>query len=137
MRDVRMTDCENGRAHGESVRNFAALSKALALILVWVMGMASTVYLLGQGLLLSVFSIGFINYSEPHFAWWKVADVALDTLPLLCFAAIGFVGLKFWPHERRRLWGLSAMLIQTAMAIVTYARPEGLLAFKSWLSRLS
>lgn len=55
--------------------------------------------------------------------------VALSAAPLCCFAAIGFVGLRFWPFERFRLLGLSAIVVQTAAAIFFYTSPEGLLLF--------
>jgi hypothetical protein len=106
--------------------------KTLLAGLVRVVGLLATLYLVGISSLLALYSIGFINYSTPDFAWWKVADVAKDSLPLLAFAAIGIAGLKLWPRGRYRLWGLSAILFQTAMAIYLLASPEGLLALTDW-----
>jgi hypothetical protein len=74
-----------------------------------------------------IYALFFKSYATPGFDWWKVANVALTTVPLCGFAAIGFMGLRFWPRGRFRLVGLAAILFQTAMAMLAYASPFGFL----------
>lgn len=91
--------------------------------LVWFVGLLSTGYLVYLGLLLAFYSIAFMNYSTPDFDRDKAQYVAMCSMPLVLFAAIGFAGLRFWPHGRFRRWGLGAIACQTAMAVVTLANP--------------
>ena len=129
-----MPDPENGIGSSEGHGCVGAFGMAPMTRFIWFVGMLATIYLVGSAMLLSLISIAFMDYSTPDFEWSKVADVGLSSMPLVCFAALGFAGLKFWPQGRYRLWGLSAILFQTAMAVYAYASPDGVLIFTDWLS---
>jgi hypothetical protein len=128
-----MTDLENGRAHGEWTGPPVAFSMSLVTRLVclavWLLGMASTLYLVIQAFLILFFVVGFINHATPDLTGEKLADVMLSAVPLCCFAAIGIVGLRSWPWGRFRLWGQYASVIQTAAAVFLYTSPEGIEIF--------
>ena len=128
-----MTDFANGRGFGKGDGSGEPLAQALLPKLVWLAGLFSTLYLVGWASLLVFYSVVFSSYLSPDFEWRMVALIGMDAIPLCCFAAIGFMGLKFWPHGRFRLWGLSAILFQTALAVCAYASPEGVLIFSDWL----
>lgn len=128
-----MTGLENGIEFGEVDGPVGAFGRAPMMRLVWFVGLLSTIYLVGNAVLLSLLSIAFMDYSTPDFEWSKVAEVGRDSLPLFCFALIGSAGLKLWPQGRFRLLGLTAIVVQTALAVCAYANPEGFLIFSDWL----
>lgn len=97
--------------------------------LVWLAGLLSTIYLVGWASFLSFLSIAFMDYSTPDFEWSKVASVARDSVPLCCFLVVGIASLRSWPHGRFRLWGLSAIVLQTSLAIWVLLNPEGIDVF--------
>lgn len=100
------------------------LVKTLATGAIRLASLLSTMFLVGCSSLYLYLSIGFTAYSSPDFALWKAASIAMDAVPLCVFAAVGFAGLKLWPRGRFRLWGLSAIVFQIAMAIWVLANPE-------------
>ena len=94
--------------------------------LVWVIGLVSTVYLLANALYLTFLAVIF--GSTPHTsASQYVAFVAMMSIPAFCFAAIGIAGLLLWPSERFWVFGLSAVLVETILALYVFAKPESML----------
>ena len=100
--------------------------------IIWLAGLASTLYLVGWASFLVFIAVVFRDHSPQVSEWDKLAFVGMNALPLCCFVVIGFVSLRFWPHRRFRLLGLSAILLQTLSAVCCYVRPEGVLVFIDW-----
>lgn len=127
-----MTEADRGREAGTDDGSEEAFGERWVPGLVWLAGLLSTIYVVCWTSFLSFISLAFINYSTPDFEWRKVAEVALSSLPLLCSVALGIAGLRFWPRGRFRLWGLSAIGLQVAMAGWILANPDGLLTVTRW-----
>lgn len=121
-----MSDADHRNAAGKEGWEEASGTTWLAR-LVWLVGLVSTIYLVGWAGFLSFLSVAFIDYSGPGFAWWKVMGVVKDSTPLFCFLALGITGLRFWPRGRFRRWGLAAIVLQIAAAIWFLVSPDGLL----------
>ncbi len=126
-----MTD-ENGRARDETDRPVTTARDSLAANLVWLLGLVASGYLAYRTLEITFYMFVFMDHGSREFAWRNVADVVLISVSVWLFAAIGYVGLRFWPHGRFRAWGLSAIVLQVALAAFAYADPVRFIDLAIW-----
>ena len=108
--------------------------KESAFELVWFWGLIATLYLVSLGLFLAFLSVIFVPYSSKYLTIFDIMGmVGTDLLPACCYATIGVIGLKFLPSRRFWTLGLSAILVETALAIYAFANPATLPMFTYWL----
>lgn len=123
---------ENGRARDDTDRPVTTSGELLAANLVWLLGLVATGYLAYRTLEITFYMFVFMDHGSRAFAWRNVADVVLISAAFWLFTAIGYAGLRFWPHGRFRAWGLSAIVFQVAMAVFAYADPVRFLDLAIW-----
>jgi hypothetical protein len=109
--------------------------KMLLILLVWLIGLVSTIYLVGTALYLTFLAVIF-GMDTSHFAiLGYLGFVGANSIPALCFALIGIAGLLFWPSARFWPFGLFAVLVETILALYIFANPESMLTFLEMFSK--
>src|SRR5579863_5729404 len=92
--------------------------KTLLVLLVWLAGLASTLYLIGLAFLLVFYAVIFgtgPNFVLLHY----LAFVAESAVPAIFFGTIGIAGLLLWPSARLWPFGLLGILVETMLAAYT------------------
>jgi hypothetical protein len=109
------------------------VGKGLWLDAVWVVGLLSTIYLVGYSSFLTFLAIVFASSSTLMTNLEYVAQVGMYATPPFCYAAIGATGLSFLHSNRFWVFGLSAVLAETALATYAAMNPGSIPLFTDWI----
>ena len=127
-----MTGVERGKELKDA--DWLGAGKMLSSRLVWLTGLASTIYLVGSASFLAFLALVFVPSPSENFTVLDGARlVAMNALPACVYAMIGITGLTLWPSSRLWILGLSAILGETALAIYACAVPGSIPLFTDWL----
>ena len=108
--------------------------KGVAHELLFVVGLASTIYLVGMASFYTFLTVVFAPTSSHFISHLNLVGMILaSSVPALTYAAIGFSGLKFLASSRFWRLGLFATLVEAALAIYAIARPGSIPLFTDWL----
>lgn len=127
-----MTDFETMR-QPENNEVVDIVGKGFWVGLVWLVGLASTIYLVGYASFWTFLAVVFASPSSAISTVEYLGYIAVNAAPACCYAAIGITGLTFLSSRRFWVLGLSAILLETALAAYAVAKPGSIPMFTGWL----
>lgn len=117
---------EERRNEGSAKNPFQAPLSLVAMII----GLGSATYLVYQASYLLFLAVIFGFNAPPTPVLDYLVFVTKNAIPVICFLSLGIAGFRFWSAQRFWPWGLSIVVIETALAIYDFADPASELLLK-------